>query len=113
MDPEQAQVEEEQETAHRAVGPPLLLLGLGYLSIAASLPLLFVDGIGAHVLGYVAGALVPILVVGLVRRVDLDRRRSPDYEPNRLVGPGLAVLGVSALVAAGLHVWPIATELAS
>ena len=29
------------------------------------------------------------------------------------MGPAIAVLAVVALVAAGLHVWPIATELAS
>lgn len=95
------------------VGPPLLLLGLGYLSVLVSLPLVTLDGIPTHVVGYCTGALVPILVIGIVRRVDLDRRQSPFYEPNRLVGPAIAVLGAVALVAAGLHVWPIATELAS
>ena len=95
------------------VGPPLLLLGLGYLSILVSLPLVAIEGIPSHVLGYCTGALVPILVIGIVRRVDLERRQSPFYEANRLVGPAIAVLGAAALVAAGLHVWPIATELAS
>ena len=66
-----------------------------------------------HLLGYGTGSLIPILVIGFVRRVDLDRRQSPFYEANRLMGPAIAVLAVVALVAAGLHVWPIATELAS
>lgn len=95
------------------LGPPLLLLGLGYLSILVSLPLVVVEGIPSHVLGYCTGALIPLLVIGFVRRVDLQRRRSPYYRPKRILGPAIAVLAGAALVAAGLHVWPIATELAS
>ncbi|MCB0971852.1 MAG: hypothetical protein KDA97_10135 [Acidimicrobiales bacterium] len=91
----------------------MLLLGLGYLSVLVSLPLVLMDGIPSHLLGYGTGSLIPILVIGFVRRVDLDRRQSPFYEANRLMGPAIAVLAVVALVAAGLHVWPIATELAS
>lgn len=95
------------------VGPPLLILGLGYASILVSLPLIAFDSVGAHVVGYVTGALIPILVIGFVRRIDLERRRSPYYEASKLLSPAIAVLGVAAVVAAGLHVWPIATELAS
>ena len=95
------------------VGPPLLILALGYVSVLGSLPLALADGVAAHLLGYLTGALVPILVIGLVRRIDLDRRRSPYYEAQSLLAPGLVVLAVMALVAAFVHVWPIATELAS
>jgi len=96
-----------------AVGPPLLLVALGYVSVLASLPLLSADGIPAHIVGYVAGALIPILLIGFVRRVDLSRRRSPYYVPKAWLQPAIVVLAVLAIVAAGLHVWPIATELAS
>ncbi len=95
------------------VGPPVLLLGLGYASVLASLPLLTFDAIAPHIVGYVAGSLIPILVVGFVRRIDLARRRSPNYVPNRFAQRATVVLAVAAVVAAGLHVWPIATELAS
>lgn len=95
------------------VGPPFLILGLGYASVLVSAFLLVIDGIGFHVAGYVTGSIIPILVVGLVRRIDLDRRRSPYYRPNKVLAPALAVLGVLAVITAGLHVWPIATELAS
>ncbi len=98
--------------ASAPTGPPLLILVLGFASVLASLPLLSAEGIPIHVLGYVTGALIPILVVGLVRRIDLERRRNPRYLPRSFVRPALAVLAVAALVAAGLHVWPIATELA-
>lgn len=100
-------------SAREVVGPPLLILALGFASILGSLPLLLADGIPAHALGYVAGSLIPILVVGVVRRADLDRRRSPYYVGRGLLAPALVVLAVAALVAAALHVWPIATELAS
>ena len=96
-----------------AVGPPLLILALGFGSILGSLPLLAVDGIPPHALGYVAGSLIPILVVGVVRRADLDRRRSPHYVGRSFVAPALVVLAVAAMVAAAFHVWPIATELSS
>ena len=95
------------------VGPPVLLLALGFASVLASLPLITAEGIPVHVVGYVAGALIPILIIGLVRRVDLSRRRSPYYVPRSFFPPALVVLAIAAVIAAGLHVWPIATELAS
>ena len=95
------------------VGPPLLLVALGFASVLVSLPLISADGIPAHVVGYVTGALIPILIIGIVRRVDLDRRRSPYYVAKGALQPALVVLAIGAVIAAGLHVWPIATELAS
>lgn len=99
--------------ADARTGPPLLVLALGYLSVAASIPSIGGDGIPLHVVGYVIGGLLPILVVGLVRRIDLDRRRSAGYRPQALVGPALVLLAVVGVAAAGLHIWPIATELAT
>lgn len=95
------------------MGPPLLILALGFASVAVSLPLLPADGIGPHVVGYVTGGLLPILVVGLVRRIDLDRRRNHRYQAKGIVAPALVVLLVLAMITAGLHIWPIATELAT
>ena len=95
------------------VGPPLLILALGFVSVLISLPLITFDGIPWHIVGYVTGSLIPIVIIGLVRRIDLDRRRSPYYVPVSWLQPALVVLAVAAFVAAGLHVWPVATELAS
>lgn len=81
--------------------------------MVVSLVLVPLDGIGVHAAGYVTGALIPILVVGFVRRADLARRRSAAYEPSPILPPALVVLAVAAVVVAGLHVWPIATELSS
>lgn len=103
---------ETAATASR-VGPPLLILGLGFASVFVSLPLILSEGVGAHVLGYGTGGLVPILVIGLVRRIDLERRRSPNYRSIGLLRPAIVTLAVLALVAALLHIWPLATELAS
>ena len=94
-------------------GPPLFLVALGYASVLISLPLITLDGIPTHIVGYVTGALIPILVIGLVRRVDLGRRRSPYYQAKGYLQMSLFILAILAVVAAGLHVWPIATELAS
>lgn len=95
------------------VGPPLLFVALGFASVLVSLPLVSVEGVPAHVVGYVTGALIPILMIGIVRRVDLDRRRSPYYVPRGFLRPALVVLAIAAVLAAGVHVWSIATELAS
>lgn len=100
-------------TPTETVGPPLLLLGVGYLCVAVGLLQVGADGVGRHLLGYVVGAVVPILLVGIVRHTDLDRRRSPHYAGSTLLRPGLILLAVAALVVAALHVWPIATEWAS
>ncbi len=97
----------------RKVGPPMLVLGLGFASAIASFALVGSDELSMRVVAYVIGSLIPILVIGLSRRIDLDRRRSPHYEASSLFRLGLIVLAVVAMVAAALHVWPIATELAS
>lgn len=94
------------------VGPPVILLAAAVASLLISLLLVPSDGIPLHLVGYVTGALVPILLVGLIRRVDLDRRRSAHYLASPVLQPGQAVVLVGGLVAALLHVWPIATELA-
>lgn len=91
----------------------MLLIGLGYLSILISLPLVVFDTIPPHIVGYVTGSLIPILVLGFVRRIDLDRRHRPGYKERGALRPAVAGLAVLAVVAAGLHVWPIATELAA
>ena len=91
----------------------MLILGLGFASALASLVLVPSDQRNVHVAGYLIGALIPILVVGFARRSDLDRRRSPYYQANGLFRLGLVALAVIALLAAALHVWPIATDLAS
>jgi len=93
-------------------GPPLLILGLGYAAVLVSLPLISADGVGPHVVGYLIGGLLPILVVGLVRRIDLDRRRNARYEAKSFLQPALVVLMILAMFAAFFHIWPIATELA-
>lgn len=91
----------------------MLLVGLGFASILVSLPLVAFDTIPPHVVGYVTGSLIPILILGFVRRIDLQRRQSPSYRPRAALKPAVVALAVLALAAAGLHVWPIATELAS
>ena len=103
----------DEKPAEKRVGPPLAVLAPGFVSVLVSFPLIPVDSTLAHVLGYLAGALVPIVVVGLVRKIDLERRRSPYYVPWRFFASGLVALAVLAVAAAGLHVWPLATDLAS
>ena len=105
--------QQKVRTPAATVGPPLLVLGLAFASILASVALLGVDRTRAHVVGYVVGSVVPLLLLGFFRRVDLDRRRNPRYLISRVVRPALVLIAVAALVLAALHVWPIATDMAS
>ena len=91
----------------------MLVLALGFACALASLALVPTDDLALHVAGYLIGSMIPILIVGVARRADLDRRRSARYRANGSFRIGLVALAVVALVAAALHVWPIATELAS
>lgn len=99
----------------------MLILGAGFALGAASMILLaFVHGTTfnlssttIHGIGYLIGSVIPVLLIGVFRRTDLDRRRSPYYVRNRFVRPALILLALLAIVLAGFHVWPIATKMAS
>ena len=95
------------------VGPPVVFLILGFASVVASAALALVGGRQAHIGGYILGSLVPILIIGVFRRLDLARRRSPFYVPQSLVSLIVPVLAVAAVALAAVHIWAIATELAS
>lgn len=101
-------------SAQNTVGPPLLILALGFASVAAGV-LLAVTGTTTidHLIGYMVGSVIPLLIIGVFRRTDLQRRRSPYYVDSTLVRPALVVLAAAALVLAALNIWPIATDLAS
>jgi hypothetical protein len=92
----------------------MVILGAGFALGAASIVLWLADGGSVlHLIGYLIGSVIPVLLIGVFRRSDLDRRRSPYYLPNRYVRPALFLLALLALIVAGLHVWPIATDMAS
>lgn len=101
------------DTPVAPVGPPMLLLALGFVSVIIALALVPTTGVTSHLIGYATGAIVPVFIIGLVRRVDLQRRQSPHYVSRSLLRQGLLVLALAAMVVAVLHVWPIATDLAS
>lgn len=96
------------------VGPPMAVAGTGLVALVVSILLAAAgSGVAVHLLGYLTGALVPVLVIGIARRADLDRRRDPGYRAIGLFSTALLALGVGAVLAAALHVWPLATEWAS
>lgn len=104
---------ETHEAGDGAVGPPVLVVLVGILSLLMGVGLAFANGSTIHLLGYATGAIIPILVIGIARRVDLDRRSDPSYLPIGWFGTVLLVLGVGAVVTAALHIWPLATEWAT
>ena len=94
-------------------GPPVLFLLTAALCVVAGAALAPLDDFGAHVLGYVAASVLAIVLVGLFRRVDLTRRLAPGYHARAGVGRIVTVLLLAAFAVAAVHVWAIATELAS
>jgi hypothetical protein len=95
------------------VGPPTYIILLGLLSVGVSILLLFEHRFAFHVVGYVLASFVPILTVGLFRRIDLAKRGNPFYEPVPLINRIIPVVLGLGLLAAVLHTWSVATGLAS
>ena len=79
------------------IGPPLNILGLGLGSEVASIILLTISGTTSHIVGYLVGSVMPLLLIGFYRRTDLERRRSATYVPSRFVRPGLILLAIGAI----------------
>jgi hypothetical protein len=81
-------------------------------SVVMSLVLLFVGGVPAHVIGYVLGSFVPILLIAGFRSKDRRSRLSPNYSP-RPEYDWFARIGLGvALIVTVAHILPIATEVA-
>lgn len=98
----------------QTVGPPMMVVAAGFLSLVTSLALaLLARDVPFHLVGYLTGAIIPVLVIGVARRADLDRRSDPSYRAHPAFRGAFVVLGVGAVLTAGLHIWPLATEFAS
>lgn len=96
-----------------SVGPPVAVLAGAALCVLVGILLVFPGSFATHVAGYVASPMVAILLVGLYRRLDLRRRLSAGYRPNPAIARVIPVILVIAFVVAAVHVWAIATEVAS
>jgi len=99
--------------AEDRTGPPLVFLVLGALCVATGAALLGQQETAGHVVGYVASSVLVIVLVGLFRRFDLSRRITPGYRPRPGTGRLVTVLLLAAFAVSAVHVWSIATELAS
>jgi len=98
--------------AHPKVGPPISFLLSGVISVVASLVLVLRADLTAHVLGYVLASILPFLLVGLFRHSDFERRISPYYVGRPIINRLIPVVLVLGMLAAIVHTWSIATELA-
>lgn len=97
----------------RPVPPPrpLLVLAAGIVAAAALLWLLAVPA--AHGAGYVLSTFGGLGTIAWFTTVDLRRRQSPFYTPDRRLGSYRLALAVAAVAVASTHVWVLATWLAS
>lgn len=103
----------DEPTAAPAIGPPVLILVAGALSVVVSLALVVKGTTLSHVLGYLTGSLLPIFAIGFFRRLDLERRKSPNYRSANLRGSIVPALAIGGVIAAAIHAWSLATYLAS
>lgn len=103
----------DDEAEGGATGPPLIILFLAVVCVIVGAGLVPIDDFGIHVMGYVISSIVTILAIGVFRRVDLGRRLSTQYRPRPALRRVVPVVLIASFVVAGLHVWAIATELAS
>jgi UPF0716 family protein affecting phage T7 exclusion len=94
------------------VRPPASLLVVAACCVGASAALLALPGLLTHVVGYVLGSVVAIALVGLYRRTDVQRRQHALYLPRASLTRYAGVIAALGVVAAALHTWSIATELA-
>lgn len=106
-------VDTDPEADPDAVGPPITLLGVAAACVLIGAVLLFAGSFVANIAGYVVASLFTIVLVGIYRRVDLARRLAPGYRPVPRVRRVVPVVLVGAFLVAGVHVWAIATEVAS
>ncbi|QUQ63865.1 hypothetical protein [Kutzneria sp. CA-103260] len=94
--------------------PPVTLLVLAGMAVAASVALVGASELPAHIVGYVLGSVVCAGLLAAFARVDAARRHALDavyLEVRALRGAWSAVL-VLGIAACAWHAWNIASELA-
>jgi membrane protein implicated in regulation of membrane protease activity len=93
--------------------PPGHLVVAGGVAVGVSAVLLALPGVAVNVVGYALATLVALTCVTAFRWLDNRRRQDVSYVP----APRLARVGtltaVCALIVGSLHIWYLATELAS
>src|SRR5690348_12962796 len=101
-----------EEEAPPTIGPPVPLLVLAVCSVLLSAALLLLDGLPAHVTGYILGSFVTIVLVGLFHRTDLQRRKEPLYIPRPMLSRYAGAVAAIGVIVSAFHIWSIATVLA-
>lgn len=99
--------------ARGSVNPPIWILLVGLVLPLASIGLLFVDGLAAHVVGWVIAIFGSIGALAAFTAMDLRRRSSRWYvdQPGLLAGLRVAVL-LTGLVVATCFAYLIADAVA-
>ncbi|HTL87534.1 MAG TPA: hypothetical protein VL856_20285, partial [Acidimicrobiia bacterium] len=101
-----------EDEAPPTVGPPVPLLVLAVCSVLLSAALLLLDGLPAHVTGYILGSFVTIVLVGLFHRTDLQRRKQPFYLGRPALSRYAGLIAAVGVILSAFHIWSIATVLA-
>jgi hypothetical protein len=87
------------------VRPPVAIIGLIVVTVAAAAALFVVPAGFANVAGYVVGGFGTSAAVITYRHFDLLRRRDPLYIGHPGIGPFVAVLLCSGIVLGVVHIF--------
>lgn len=100
--------------SYRERRPPISVLVLAVLAVAAAFALLTLTGFSAHIVGYLLGSFVSVILVTIFIKIDLRRRNSRDvvYLEARGVRFIWSFVLASGIAACVLHAWYMAAELA-
>lgn len=92
---------------------PVQLIAFAIAAIIVSALLLLTDGVVTSVAGYVLSTFVALTCVTAFRWLDNRRRQDVSYVASPNAGRVGTTTAAVALVVASVHVWNLATELAS
>jgi hypothetical protein len=105
-------------SAHRDVGPPAWPFALSAPAVLVSAALAVLAPRSVHLVrwslvGWAAGAVVPILLLVAYRALDRCRRRRPEYTARAFAGKRMTAAAVLGAIAGGVNSWAAATWWAS
>jgi hypothetical protein len=100
---------------YRERRPPISILLLAALAVAAAFAALLRTDLAGHIIGYVLGSFLCVALVTIFIKLDLKRRNSRDvvYLEMRGIRYVWSLVLASGFAACAIHSWYIAAELAA
>jgi hypothetical protein len=106
-------LEAEAGDGHQPVRPPGNVLWVAGAAPVIAAALLAVGGVFVHLIGYAVTILVGLCSLAVFYRLDAERRRAKTYTPVPALRRVVVGLGIACLAVAMVHVWFVATWVAT